>query len=127
MKIESLDHIVLTVNDIDKTIMFYTEILGMEVRTFGNNRKGLSFGKQQLNLHKIDEEVNPRACKPVPGSADLCLITSTPLKEVQNHLLEIGVEIETGPIMRAGALGEMMSVYFRDPDKNLVEVSNYNS
>ena len=127
MKIESIDHIVLTVKNIEKTISFYRDVLGMEVQTFGKNqdRKGLAFGQQRLNLQVAGEETHPSAHKPTSGSADFCLISSTPIAQVADHLQTCGVAIEEGPIERGGALGMMLSIYFRDPDENLLEVANY--
>lgn len=124
MKIDSLDHLVLTVNDINTSISFYSGVLGMEVVTFGGNRKALSFGAQKINLHQRGNEFEPKAHHPTPGSADLCFLTSVPLAEVVKHLVAHGVEIIEGPIQRTGATGFIVSVYFRDPDMNLIEVSN---
>jgi len=124
MKIDSLDHLVLTVSDINTSISFYSGVLGMEVVTFGGNRKALSFGAQKINLHQRGNEFEPKAHHPTPGSADLCFLTSVPLAEVVKHLVAHGVEIIEGPIQRTGATGLIVSVYFRDPDMNLIEVSN---
>jgi catechol 2,3-dioxygenase-like lactoylglutathione lyase family enzyme len=125
MKIERLDHLVLTVADIAKTCEFYEKVLGMETVTFGAGRKALSFGRQKINLHQAGKEFEPKAVKPTPGSGDLCFITSTPVTEVIEHLKQQGVAIEEGPVPRTGATGPIQSVYFRDPDGNLIEVSNY--
>ena len=125
MRIDRLDHFVLTVRDIDATCAFYTRVLGMDARTFGDGRRSLHFGAAKINLHQQGREFEPKAATPVPGSADICLITSTPLGEVTGHLLECGVEIIEGPVQRTGATGPILSVYFRDPDGNLIEVSNY--
>jgi catechol 2,3-dioxygenase-like lactoylglutathione lyase family enzyme len=125
MKIDSLDHVVLTVKDIDATCRFYAEVLGMEIVTFGENRKALSFGSQKINLQQLGRESTLRAEKPTPGSADVCFISSVPLADVTAHLNFCGVNLIGGPVERNGARGLMMSVYFRDPDMNLVEVSNY--
>ena len=127
MKIDSIDHVVLTVRDMDATCDFYSKVLGMEIVTFGQGRKALAFGSQKINLQQFGRESTLIAEKPTPGSADICLITSTPLAEVLAHLKSFGVKIIGGPVERNGAKGEMMSVYFRDPDANLVEVSNYTS
>ena len=124
MKIERLDHLVLTVTDIAKTCEFYEKVLGMETATFGAGRKALSFGQQKINLHQAGEEFEPKAVKPTPGSGDLCFITSTPVAAVIVHLKKAGVAIEEGPVPRTGATGPIQSVYFRDPDGNLIEVSN---
>ena len=125
MKIERLDHLVLTVRDIEATVAFYTRALGMKPVTFGAGRRALAFGQQKLNLHTADAPLKPHAAHPTPGSADLCLIASTPISEVVAHLKSIGVAIEEGPVPRTEALGPITSVYFRDPDDNLIEVSRY--
>ena len=124
MKIDSLDHLVLTVRDIDATVAFYQRVLGMEAVTFGAGRRALSFGRQKFNLHPADAPLKPHAVTPMPGSADLCLLTSTPIPDVVAHLGQVGVTIEEGPVPRTGATGPILSVYFRDPDGNLIEVSN---
>lgn len=124
MKICGIDHIVLTVASIEATCEFYSRALGIDVVTFGEGRKALSFGQQKFNLHEAGKEFEPKADKPTPGSIDICLITDTPLSEVIKELKEAGVEVIEGPVKRRGAIGPIMSVYFRDPDKNLVEVSN---
>ena len=124
MKIDSLDHLVLTVADIEATCAFYQRVLGMEVVTFGAGRKALAFGVQKINLHQAGREFEPKAERPTPGSADLCFLTSVPLAEVQNHLVACGVTVTEGPVQRTGAQGPILSVYFRDPDLNLIEVSN---
>ncbi len=123
--IERLDHAVLTVRDVERTCDFYSRVLGMEVITFGEGRKALRFGKQKFNLHQAGREFEPKAGTPTPGSADFCLITTTPLARVIDHLEKCGVEILEGPVSKTGATGPIESVYFRDPDKNLVEVSRY--
>ncbi len=125
MKINRIDHIVMTVNSVDVTCEFYSRALGMDVITFGQNRKALLFGAQKLNLHEVGKEFEPKAHMPTPGSIDLCLITETPIDEVLDHLVSVNVEILEGPIKRTGATGAIISVYFRDPDQNLIEVSNY--
>jgi catechol 2,3-dioxygenase-like lactoylglutathione lyase family enzyme len=125
MKIDRIDHVVLTAFDVDRTIDFYTRVMGMEPITFAGGRRGLSFGRQKINLHQAGREYEPKALKPTPGSLDLCFITETPLEAVIARLKENGVVIADGPVPKTGALGPMMSVYFRDPDGNLVEVSNY--
>jgi catechol 2,3-dioxygenase-like lactoylglutathione lyase family enzyme len=124
MKIDSLDHLVLTVKNVDNSVFFYTKVLGMEAVTFGNDRKALSFGHQKINLHQQGKELEPKAQSPIPGSADLCFLTSIPLQDVLIHLNACGVEIIDGPAQRTGATGPIISVYFRDPDLNLIEVSN---
>lgn len=125
MRIERLDHLVLTVRDIAATCEFYARVLGMEVVTFGEGRKALAFGQQKFNLHEAGREFEPKAARPTPGSADLCLIAPGPLDAVIAHLAACDVAILEGPVRRTGALGPIMSVYFRDPDANLIEVSTY--
>lgn len=124
MKIDSLDHLVLTVRDIDTTVSFYSKVLGMETITFGSGRKALSFGDQKINLHQYGREFEPKAQLPTPGSADLCFLTPVPLTSVVCHLVACEVAILEGPVQRTGATGPIRSVYFRDPDMNLIEVSN---
>lgn len=124
MKLDQLDHLVLTVKDIELTIAFYQRVLGMEVVTFGTGRKALSFGSQKINLHQYGKEFEPKADRPMPGSADLCFITSVPLDEVLEHFNACGVTVLEGPIRRTGATGPILSLYLRDPDFNLIEVSN---
>ena len=123
--IDRIDHIVLTVFDIERTIAFYTRVLGMEAVTFAGGRRGLAFGRQKLNLHQAGREFEPKALAPAPGAIDLCFIASTALEEVIEVLREEGIAIIEGPVDKTGALGPMKSVYFRDPDGNLIEVSNY--
>lgn len=125
MKIDRLDHLVLTVKDISATCEFYTKVLGTEVVMFAGHRKALKFGNQKINLHLAGREFEPKAVRPTPGSADLCFIASTPLDEVVGHLHDCGVEIIEGPVRKTGAIGPMQSVYIRDPDLNLIEISNY--
>jgi catechol 2,3-dioxygenase-like lactoylglutathione lyase family enzyme len=125
IQIDRLDHLVLTVSQVEASCTFYHQVLGMEVVTFGEGRKALKFGQQKINLHQYGEEIEPKAAKPVPGSADLCLITKTPLLEVIRHLELCNIPVEQGPVIRTGACGRIESVYFRDPDMNLLEVSNY--
>ena len=124
--IDRLDHFVLTVRSIEATCDFYTRVLGMEVTTFGPQaRKALRFGRQKINLHEAGREFEPKAARPIPGSADLCLIAAVPLADVIAHLKACGVAVELGPVERTGAVGPIQSVYFRDPDGNLIEVSRY--
>ncbi len=125
MKVDSIDHVVFTVKDIGATCEFYSKVLGMEVVTFGEGRKALTFGSQKVNLQQLGRESTLIAEKPTPGSADICFVTSAPIFEVVAHLKSCGVRLVGGPVERNGARGMMMSVYFRDPDLNLVEVSNY--
>ncbi|MBC9932186.1 VOC family protein [Chitinophaga qingshengii] len=125
MKISHLDHLVLTVADIPATCRFYEDILGMEVQTFGDNRKALKFGNQKINLHQQGKEIDPKADHPLPGSADLCFITETPIREVKEELIRKNIPILESEVKRTGANGPIISIYFRDPDGNLIETSNY--
>jgi catechol 2,3-dioxygenase-like lactoylglutathione lyase family enzyme len=125
MKIDRIDHIVLTVRDMNATCEFYSRVLGMQVNVFSEGRKALSFGRQKINLHEAGKEFEPKADKPMPGSADLCFITETPLEQVTAHIRACGADIIEGPVRRTGAAGPIESVYLRDPDSNLIEVSNY--
>lgn len=125
MRIDRLDHLVLTVADVGATVDFYTRVLGMRAVTFGTGRTALAFGHSKINLHQAGHEFEPKAHRPTPGSADLCLIAADPLKRVIDELTEHDVPIEEGPVERTGATGTIRSVYFRDPDRNLIEVSNY--
>ena len=125
IRIDRLDHLVLTVASIDRTCEFYSSLLGFEVITFGAGRKALKFGRQKFNLHQAGKEFEPKAQRPTTGSADLCLIASTPLEQVIDALKAAGVAIEEGPVDRTGAEGGILSVYIRDPDQNLIEISNY--
>ncbi len=124
MKIDILDHLVLTVADIDTSIKFYQKVLGFEVVTFKGGRKALAFGQQKINLHQLGKEFEPKAKSPTPGSADLCFISSTPLEDVIFEINALGIAIEEGPVERTGARGAILSVYIRDPDFNLIEISN---
>ncbi|WP_256644215.1 VOC family protein [Stenotrophomonas sp. 9(2022)] len=125
MLIERLDHLVLTVADIDRSCDFYHRVLGMQVVGFGAGRTALQFGRQKINLHPASAPLQPHAVRPTPGSADLCLVTRTATADVLAHLQAQGVAVEEGPVPRTGALGPIESVYFRDPDGNLIEVSRY--
>ena len=124
MQIDSLDHLVLTVADIEATCAFYRRALGMEVVTFAGGRKALAFGPQKINLHRHGGEFEPKAARPTPGSGDLCFLTSVPLSGVVSHLQAEQIPIIEGPVARTGAKGPILSVYFRDPDGNLIEVAN---
>jgi len=125
MVIDRIDHVVLTVFDLERTCDFYARVLGMKVVTFGEGRTALTFGRQKLNLHLSGREFDPKALNPTPGSMDLCFITETPLAAVIEHVKSCGVKIAAGPVPKTGATGPMSSIYMRDPDGNLVEVSNY--
>jgi catechol 2,3-dioxygenase-like lactoylglutathione lyase family enzyme len=125
--IDRLDHLVLTVHDIDATCAFYEQALGMRRVTFAAGsamRTALAFGRQKINLHLAGREFEPKARVTTPGSADLCFIAATPLDTVQRHIESLGIPIEEGPVPRTGALGPLLSVYLRDPDGNLIEISN---
>ncbi len=124
MRIDRLDHLVLTVADPDRTVAFYRDVLGMAEVTFGGGRRALAFGTSKINLHRAGQEFEPKAHRPTPGSADVCLVTEDPLEQVQRELAEAGVPVEVGPVERTGARGPLLSVYVRDPDANLVEISN---
>jgi catechol 2,3-dioxygenase-like lactoylglutathione lyase family enzyme len=125
MKITALDHLVLTVANIEKSIAFYTQVLGMEEITFGEGRKALLFGRQKINLHQRGAEVLPNAQNAACGTADLCLLTDTPLPQVLTELQQHGIEPISGVVPRTGAVGAIESVYLRDPDGNLLEISRY--
>jgi catechol 2,3-dioxygenase-like lactoylglutathione lyase family enzyme len=125
VSIERLDHLVLTVKDVEATCAFYERVLGMNPVTFGAGRRALAFGQQKINLHSVGREFEPKAEHPVPGSGDLCFVTRTPIPVVVRHLKSCGVPLLVEPSTRTGALGPITSVYFRDPDQNLIEVSTY--
>lgn len=124
MKIARIDHVVLTVADVERTLSFYERVLGMSRVTFGDGRRALAFGDQKLNLHQAGREFEPKARHPTPGSVDICFTTEIPLDEVAQHLRAQSVAIEVGPVEKIGARRTLRSLYFRDPDGNLVEVSN---
>ena len=125
--VQSLDHLVLTVRDMDATLRFYEQALGMVAERFvvadGSTRMALKFGAQKINLHQAGAEFEPKSWNPTTGSADLCFLTETPLDVWQDHLTALGIPIEQGPIPRTGATGPILSLYLRDPDQNLIEVS----
>lgn len=123
--VAAIDHLVFTVRDVEATCAFYARVLGMEVVEFGGGRKALRFGGQKINLHRLGAEFEPRAAAPAPGSQDICLLAVVPLAEVLRRLEACGVAVEEGPVRRTGAVGPIESVYFRDPDGNLVEVSTH--
>lgn len=125
MKITSLDHLVLTVADLSATVAFYTQVLGMQEITFGEGRKALLFGNQKINLHERGAEILPNAQHAACGTADLCLLTETPLETVLQELHEKGITPISGIVPRTGAVGRIQSVYLRDPDGNLLEISRY--
>ncbi|KIF04560.1 glyoxalase [Streptomyces sp. RSD-27] len=125
MRVTGLDHLVLTVADIERTIDFYERVLGMRAVTFGDGRRALTFGPSKINLHQAGRELLPHATHPTPGSADLCLVADTPHEQILAHLAVCGVPVEEGPVPRTGARGPITSTYLRDPDGNLIEVSTY--
>ncbi|MDT8447483.1 MAG: VOC family protein [bacterium] len=125
MRIERLDHLVLTVRDLEASVAFYRDLLGMEEIEFGDGRRALGFGPHKINLHPIVSDINPRAAQPVAGSGDLCLVIQGSIKALISELDAQGVRIELGPVRRTGALGPLVSLYLRDPDENLVELSSY--
>jgi len=124
IQILQLDHLVLTVASIERSCAFYGDILGMAVKTFGADRTALHFGTQKINLHEAGHEFEPKARVPAPGSADVCFIAGTPLEDVMLSLRDADVPIEEGPVVRTGATGTLRSIYIRDPDGNLIEISN---
>lgn len=125
LSIDRIDHIVLTVTDIEQTIWFYCDVLGMEEVEFAEDRIALKFGNQKINLHPLESDISPRAGRPTAGSVDICLISQTSIDEVMAMLEKHGIDIEEGPVTRTGATGKIISVYCRDPDGNLIEISNY--
>ena len=124
MIIDRLDHLVLTVRDIDASCRFYEQVLGMHTVTFAGGRKALQFGRQKINLHQLGREFEPKAAQPTAGSADLCLLSATPIGQVAEHLRACGVHVIEGPVERTGAEGPILSLYLRDPDGNLLEIAN---
>ena len=124
MQISHLDHLVLTVNDIEATLVFYSLVLGMKEERFGEGRVALKFGNQKINLHEYGNEFEPKSHQPTPSSADLCFITQTPIEEAIAHVKQCGIEIIQGPVERTGASSQLISIYFRDPELNLIEVAN---
>lgn len=126
--LSALDHLVLTVADIDQTVRFYRDALGMEAEQFtpadGSTRWALKFGSQKINLHQSGAEFDPKAARPTRGSADLCFLSEIPLTDWRTHLNVLGIAVEEGPVRRTGATGPIVSLYLRDPDGNLLEISN---
>ena len=125
MRVSRLDHLVLTVASIDATVSFYTRILGMTAVTFGAGRTALTFGTSKINLHQAGREFEPKALRPTPGSADICFIVEDDIRQLVAELAGAGIAIEEGPVERTGATGPILSCYLRDPDQNLIELSNY--
>lgn len=124
MEFTGIDHLVLTVDDLDASCAFY-EALGAEVVTFGDDRTAIQFGEQKINLHPVENDVDLVAAEPTPGGGDFCVLTETPIEAVERQLRENDVEIIGGPVARTGAVGQLQSVYVRDPDGNLVEIGTY--
>jgi catechol 2,3-dioxygenase-like lactoylglutathione lyase family enzyme len=124
MDLDAIDHVVLTVRDIPASVAFYTRVLGMREVIFGDDRRALAFGRCKLNLHQAGREFEPKAAHPTPGAADLCLLARTSIADISRQLAAQGVAIEAGPVERTGAQGPLLSVYVRDPDGNLIELSN---
>lgn len=124
MKVRKLDHLVITAKNLDRTIAFYTRVLGMELITFADGRKALKFGTQKINLHEAEKELEPHAQSPTPGSADLCFITDTTLPLVISHLASCDVPVIAGPVEKTGAAGPLLSIYIHDPDGSLIEIAN---
>ena len=126
--LRALDHLVLTVSDLAATVTFYQDVLLIQAVQFtpkgGTPRWALAFGAQKINLHQAGAEFEPKAHRPVPGSADLCFLSDTPLADWIDHLTARGVNIEEGPVARTGAMGPILSIYLRDPDGNLIEIAN---
>ena len=124
MQVDSLDHLVLTVRNLQASIDFYVRALGMTEVTFGAGRKALDYGTQKINLHEAGKEFEPKAERPTPGSADLCFLTGTPVEQYAAQLAALGIEVIEGPVARTGAVGPLLSIYVRDPDLNLIEIAN---
>jgi catechol 2,3-dioxygenase-like lactoylglutathione lyase family enzyme len=125
MHVDAIDHVVLTVRDLQVATAFCTRVLGMKAISFGADRRALAFDVQKINLHEAGSELEPKAPAPTPGSADPCFVTTAAPAEILAHLHACGVQVVEGPVPRTGARGAIVSVYFRDPDGNLLEVSSY--
>ena len=130
MKLEKIDHVVITVKDLKKTIDFYTNILGMKLEKFSSSldndqiRYAVSFGSQKINIHEEKKPIKPNALNPSSGSMDICFISKNKINDWVHHLVQKGINIEIGPERKTGALGPILSIYIRDPDFNLIEISN---
>ena len=130
MKLEKIDHVVITVKDLNKTINFYTNILGMKLEKFSSSLKikqiryAVSFGSQKINIHEEKKPIKPNALNPSSGSMDICFISKNKINDWVHHLVKKGINIEIGPEKKTGALGTILSIYIRDPDFNLIEISN---
>jgi catechol 2,3-dioxygenase-like lactoylglutathione lyase family enzyme len=125
IKVTHIDHLVLTVKDVDASCKFYDRVLGMQKTSFKKDRRAVVFGNQKINFHEHGKEFEPRSLHPTPGSADLCFVTDDPPFKVIDHLEKCGVKIVEGPVKRVGAAGTITSIYIRDPDENLLEISSY--
>jgi catechol 2,3-dioxygenase-like lactoylglutathione lyase family enzyme len=125
--IDRIDHFVLTVRSLEESCRFYERVLGFERLDAPGRPTALKFGGQKINLHEVGHTFEPKASAPTPGAGDFCLITNDPIAQIHVHLLTCGIVVETGPVTREGAQGPMTSLYFRDPDGNLVEVSHYDA
>jgi catechol 2,3-dioxygenase-like lactoylglutathione lyase family enzyme len=125
LKVSHLDHFVIPCRDVEKTAAFYARVLDMTVERFGEGRVAVAFGEQKINLQPAGWDYEPKAKTHLAGTADFCLIIDTPLGEAKAHLDAQGVAVEMGPVERTGANGPILSLYFRDPDQNLIEISNY--
>ena len=127
-RIDQLDHLVMTASDLAKTVTFYSEVLGMDAEQFsavdGSQRWALNFGDQKINLHQAGAEFEPKARQPGPGTADLCFLSEQPVDDWCKHLRKRGIAVIEGPVKRTGACGLILSIYLRDPDGNLIEISN---
>jgi catechol 2,3-dioxygenase-like lactoylglutathione lyase family enzyme len=123
--IDRLDHLVLTTADEAACVHFYCTVLGMALQTFGEGRQAFVWNGQKINLHLKGREFEPKALHPTPGALDLCFIAAVPLDQVERRLAEHGIAIECGPVQRTGARGPIRSLYVRDPDRNLIEISEY--
>lgn len=123
--IKQIDHVVITTENETECIHFYTNTLGMKLEIFGEGRRAFCFGNQKINLHVKGKEFEPKAAKPTPGALDICFITDRPIEQVVDDLSASGVRIVEGPVQRTGANGPIVSVYIRDPDQNLIEISEY--
>ena len=130
MKLEKIDHVVITVKNLNKTIDFYTNVLGMKLEnfssSFNNNqiRYAVIFGSQKINIHEEKKPIKPNALNPSSGSMDICFISKNKINDWVHHLVKKGINIEIGPEKKTGALGPILSIYIRDPDFNLIEISN---
>jgi len=130
VKLEKIDHVVITVKNLRKTIDFYTNILGMKLEEFSSSldndqiRYAVSFGSQKINIHEEKKPIKPNALNPSSGSMDICFISKNKINDWVHHLVKKGINIEIGPERKTGALGPILSIYIRDPDFNLIEISN---